>query len=109
MEWLDINSVKNFFFCRQGRTRNSFKLIVFGEEPRVAMIGVHLSEYFEKWRRRTFIHAPRELVPKRINIELFTNEERFTDFIEIRKTITTLSEKNFIMITVVLATGSKSF
>ena len=88
------NGMVGYKFCEKFVAKvdqGSFKLIVFGEEPRVAYDRVHLSEYFENGDAERLSMAPREWYQEN-NIELYTNE-RVTDIHRNSKTITTLSEK----------------
>ncbi len=104
------NGMVGYKFCEKFVAKvdqDSFKLIVFGEEPRVAYDRVHLSEYFENGDAERLSMAPREWYQEH-NIELFTNE-RVTDIHRNSKTITTLSEKTFNYDYLVLATGSSPF
>ena len=104
------NGMVGYKFCEKFVSKvdqDSFKLIVFGEEPRVAYDRVHLSEYFENGDAERLSMAPREWYQEN-NIELYTNE-RVTDIHRNSKTITTLSEKTFNYDYLVLATGSSPF
>ena len=87
--------------------QDSFKLVVFGEEPRVAYDRVHLSGFFENGDAERLSMAPREWYQEN-NIELHTNE-RITDIHRNSKTVTTLSEKTYNYDYLVLATGSSPF
>ncbi len=104
------NGMVGYKFCEKfvaKANKKEFKLIVFGEEPRVAYDRVHLSEFFENADATRLSMAPRQWYADN-NIELYTNE-RVTDIHRKSKTITTLSEKTFSYDYLVLATGSLPF
>lgn len=104
------NGMVGFKFCEKFVSKvdqGSYRLIVFGEEPRVAYDRVHLSEYFENGDAERLSMAPREWYHEN-NIELYTHE-RVTDIHRNSKTITTLNEKTFNYDYLVLATGSSPF
>jgi len=104
------NGMIGYKFCEKfvaKADRSSFKLIVFGEEPRVAYDRVHLSEYFENGDAERLTLATREWY-KENGIELFTNE-RVNDIHRDTKTITTQKGRNIRYDYLVLATGSSPF
>lgn len=104
------NGMVGYKFCEKFVAKadnESFKLIVIGEEPRVAYDRVHLSEFFENGDAERLSMAPREWYEEN-GIELLTNE-RVTDIHRNSKTITTLSEKTLAYDYLVLATGSAPF
>ena len=104
------NGMVGYKFCEKfvaKADRLSFKLIVFGEEPRVAYDRVHLSEYFENGDAEQLTLATREWY-KENGIELFTNE-RVNDIHRDTKTITTQNGRNIHYDYLVLATGSAPF
>ena len=86
---------------------SNYKLIVFGEEPRPAYDRVHLSEYFADQNAERLSMAPRSWYEEN-GIELIT-DERVTDIHRASKTITTISDKEYIYDILVLATGSSAF
>ncbi len=104
------NGMVGYKFCEKFVAKAdgaSYKLIVFGEEPRVAYDRVHLSEFFENCDAERLSMAPREWYDQN-QIELYTNE-RVTDIHSSSKTITTMSEKTFAYDYLILATGSAPF
>lgn len=104
------NGMVGYKFCEKFVAKadmESYRLIVFGEEPRVAYDRVHLSEYFENNDAERLSMASREWYSEN-QIELYT-DERVTDIHRNSKTITTLSEKTFTYDYLVLATGSSPF
>ncbi len=104
------NGMVGYKFCEKfvaKADRKSFKLIVFGEEPREAYDRVHLSEFFENGDAQRLSLAPRKWYEEN-GIELLTNE-RVTDIHRSSKTITTLGEKTLAYDYLVLATGSVPF
>lgn len=97
-------------FCEKFVARgesSQFKLIVFGEEPRVAYDRVHLSQYFGSKDATSLEMAPVSWYVEH-GIELMVNE-RVTDIHRSAKTITTSSDRNFKYDYLVLATGSSAF
>lgn len=104
------NGMVGYKFCEKfvaKANKRSFRLVVFGEEPRVAYDRVHLSEYFENGDADGLSMAPKEWYAEN-GIELHTNE-RVTDIHRKSKSITTLSERTFGYDYLVLATGSTPF
>ncbi|WP_422082843.1 nitrite reductase large subunit NirB [Ulvibacterium sp.] len=104
------NGMVGYKFCEKfvaRKTSKEFRLLVFGEEPRVAYDRVHLSEYFEDGDEEKLTLAPRQWY-KEQGIELFTNE-RITDIERKNKMVTTLSGRAFSYDFLVLATGSAPF
>lgn len=104
------NGMVGYKFCEKFVSKvgqDSFKLVVFGEEPRVAYDRVHLSSFFENGDAERLSMAPRAWYQEN-NIELHT-DERVTDIHRNSKTITTLSEKTYNYDYLVLATGSSPF
>ncbi|MCM4162937.1 MULTISPECIES: nitrite reductase large subunit NirB [unclassified Arenibacter] len=104
------NGMVGYKFCEKFVSnvgQDFFKLVVFGEESRVAYDRVHLSGFFENGDAERLSMAPREWYQEN-NIELHTNE-RVTDIHRNSKTITTLSERTYNYDYLVLATGSSPF
>ncbi|KJD33889.1 nitrite reductase [Tamlana nanhaiensis] len=104
------NGMVGYKFCEkfaEKATDTSFKLTVFGEEPRPAYDRVHLSEYFENQDAKALEMAPAEWYSEN-NIDLVTNE-RVVDIHRSSKTITTSKDRTFTYDYLVLATGSSPF
>lgn len=104
------NGMVGYKFCEKLMAKTegaSYKVIVFGEEPRPAYDRVHLSEYFADQDAERLSMAPRSWYEEN-NIELITNE-RVTDVHRANKTITTISDKEYTYDYLVLATGSSAF
>lgn len=104
------NGMVGYKFCEKFVAQNqndTFKLIVFGEEPRVAYDRVHLSEFFENGDAERLTLAPRTWYEEH-GIELMINE-RVVDIHRANKTVTTLSDRTFKYDYLVLATGSAPF
>ncbi|WP_420402035.1 nitrite reductase large subunit NirB [Flagellimonas sp.] len=104
------NGMVGYKFCEKfvaHEDSKDFKLIVFGEEPRVAYDRVHLSEFFENGDAEQLTLAPRSWYEEH-DIELYTNE-RVVDIDRETKTVTTLSNSMFTYDYLVLATGSVPF
>jgi len=104
------NGMVGYKFCEKfinREERQQFKLVVFGEEPRVAYDRVHLSEFFENQNAKALELAPVDWYTEN-GIELVVNE-RVTDIHRSTKTITTASDKEFAYDYLVLATGSAPF
>lgn len=104
------NGMVGYKFCEKFTAKadkRSFRLIVFGEEPRVAYDRVHLSEYFENGDAERLTLAPRSWYQEN-GIELHT-EERVTDIHRKSKSITTSGERTIGYDYLVLATGSAPF
>jgi nitrite reductase (NADH) large subunit len=104
------NGMVGYKFCEKFVAKTGsehYKLVVFGEEPRVAYDRVHLSAFFENGDAERLSLAPRQWYEEH-GIALHTNE-RVTDIHRKSKTITTLSEKTFHYDYLVLATGSAPF
>lgn len=104
------NGMVGYKFCEKfvaQADKTKYKLIVFGEEPRVAYDRVHLSEFFEDGDAERLSLAPRSWYEEN-DIELHTNE-RVSDIHRTDKTITTSNETSFTYDQLVLATGSVPF
>lgn len=104
------NGMVGYKFCEKfvaTETSREFRLLVFGEEPRVAYDRVHLSAYFEDGDGEKLTLAPREWYKEK-GIALYTHE-RITDIQRKNKTVTTLSGRVFSYDYLVLATGSAPF
>ncbi len=104
------NGMVGYKFCEKfinSTKKNTFKLIVFGEEPRPAYDRVHLSEFFENRNAQALEMAPLEWY-KSNNIDLITNT-RVASVHSISKTIETINEEIYSYDYLVLATGSSAF
>ncbi|MEO1484543.1 MAG: nitrite reductase large subunit NirB [Bacteroidota bacterium] len=104
------NGMVGYKFCEKfvaQEQSKAFRLVVFGEEPRVAYDRVHLSEFFENGDAERLTLAPTSWYLEN-GIELHTHE-RVVDIQRESKTVTTLSEKTFSYDYLVLATGSVPF
>jgi len=104
------NGMVGYKFCEKFVAQadsSKYKLIVFGEEPRVAYDRVHLSEFFEDGDAERLSLAPRSWYEEN-NIALYTNE-RVSEIHKTNKTITTSKDKTLAYDQLVLATGSVPF
>lgn len=104
------NGMVGYKFCEKFVAQANaakYKLIVFGEEPRVAYDRVHLSEFFEDGDAERLSLAPRSWYEEN-GIELYTNE-RVLDIHRTDKTVTTSNDRTFTYDQLVLATGSVPF
>jgi len=104
------NGMVGYKFCEKlvaQSTKEAFKIIVFGEEPRPAYDRVHLSEYFENKDAKALEMAPRSWYEEN-KIELIT-DVRVTDISRNSKTITTAKDAKYSYDYLVLATGSSAF
>ncbi len=104
------NGMVGYKFCEKfiaQADNTKYKLIVFGEEPRVAYDRVHLSEFFEDGNAERLSLAPRSWYEEN-NIDLYTNE-RVSEIHRASKTITTSNNLSFYYDHLVLATGSAPF
>lgn len=104
------NGMVGYKFCEKFVAKEGsekYKLIVFGEEPRPAYDRVHLSEFFENEDAKALELAPANWYAEN-NIELISNE-RITDIHNKKKTISTVSDKQYPYDYLVLATGSSAF
>ena len=104
------NGMVGYKFCEKFVAQADaakYKLIIFGEEPRVAYDRVHLSEFFEDGDAERLSLAPRSWYEEN-DIELYTNE-RVSDIHRIEKTVTTSNDRTFTYDQLVLATGSVPF
>ncbi len=104
------NGMVGYKFCEKfvaQAAHTEYKLIVFGEEPRVAYDRVHLSEFFEDGDAERLSLAPRSWYEEN-GIELYTGE-RVTEIRRTAKTITTSKDGTFTYDHLVLATGSVPF
>ncbi len=104
------NGMVGYKFCEKfvaQADNGKYKLLVFGEEPRVAYDRVHLSEFFEDGDAERLSLAPRSWYEEN-GIELYTNE-RVSDIHKTAKTVTTSNDRTFTYDQLVLATGSVPF
>lgn len=104
------NGMVGYKFCEKfvAQDKNkSFKITVFGEEPRPAYDRVHLSEFFESKNAKALEMAPAEWYADN-NIDLITGE-RVADINRSSKTITTANDREFAYDFLILATGSSPF
>ena len=104
------NGMVGYKFCEKFVAQEKykdFKLIVFGEEPRVAYDRVHLSEFFENGDADKLTLAPRTWYEQK-GIELHTNE-RVVAIQRNTKVITTRSGQVYSYDYLILATGSIPF
>lgn len=104
------NGMVGYKFCEKfvaHANSKSFKITVFGEEPRPAYDRVHLSEFFENQDAKALEMAPATWYSDH-GIELITGE-RVTDINRTSKTITTVTDCEFSYDYLVLATGSSAF
>lgn len=104
------NGMVGYKFCEKfvaASKPEEFKLIVFGEEPRVAYDRVHLSEYFEECNADKLTLAPRSWYEEN-GITLYTNE-KVVGIQRASKSIFTSSNKTFNYDYLVIATGSVPF
>ena len=104
------NGMVGYKFCEKFVSQSNpgtFKITVFGEEPRPAYDRVHLSEYFENQDAKALEMAPAEWYAEN-GIDLIVGE-RVTDIHRERKTITTVKDREFSYDYLVLATGSSAF
>lgn len=104
------NGMVGYKFCEKlvaQSTKEAFKIIVFGEEPRPAYDRVHLSEYFENKDAKALEMAPRSWYEEN-KIELIT-DARVTDISRNSKTVTTAKDAKYSYDYLVLATGSSAF
>jgi len=104
------NGMVGYKFCAKFVAqvdKTQYKLIVFGDEPRVAYDRVHLSEFFENSDAERLSLAPKRWYEKN-DIDLYINE-RVTDIERNEKYITTSKGNRFTYDQLVLATGSAPF
>lgn len=104
------NGMVGYKFCEKfvaKASKEAFKLIVFGEEPRPAYDRVHLSEFFENQDAKALELAPKNWYEEH-GVELIT-KERVTDIHRNSKTLTTASDATYNYDYLVLATGSLPF
>lgn len=104
------NGMVGYKFCEKFVNRapaREYRLLVFGEEPRVAYDRVHLSAYFENRDAVALELAPRSWYAGN-GIELISNA-RVADIHRERKSITTTREEEYKYDYLVLATGSVPF
>ncbi|MCR8669236.1 nitrite reductase large subunit NirB [Aestuariibaculum sp. M13] len=104
------NGMVGYKFCEKFVAEvksQTYKITVFGEEPRPAYDRVHLSEYFENQDAEALEMAPRSWYEE-YGIELITGE-RVADIHRSKKTITTAKDREFEYDYLVLATGSSPF
>ncbi|MCH4552874.1 nitrite reductase large subunit NirB [Aestuariibaculum lutulentum] len=104
------NGMVGYKFCEKFVAEvksQTYKITVFGEEPRPAYDRVHLSEYFENQDAEALEMAPRSWYEEH-GIELITGE-RVADIHRSKKTITTAKDREFEYDYLVLATGSSPF
>lgn len=104
------NGMVGYKFCQKFVAQEEskhFKLIVFGEEPRVAYDRVHLSDFFGNRDATALELAPFTWYAEN-GIDLIINE-RVTDIQRTKKKITTGSDQEYGYDYLVLATGSAPF
>lgn len=104
------NGMVGYKFCEKFVSQaehGAYRLLVFGEEPRVAYDRVHLSAFFEDRDAAALELAPRNWYADH-GIELISSE-RVSDVHRKNKTVTTSSEREFAYDYLVLATGSVPF
>ena len=104
------NGMVGYKFCEKfvsKASKEKFKLIVFGEEPRPAYDRVHLSAFFKKSDAKALEMAPISWYEEN-GIELITNE-RVIDIRRKEQCISTINDKNYNYDYLVLATGSSAF
>ena len=104
------NGMVGYKFCEKFVAQpesTSYKVIIFGEEPRAAYDRVHLSSYFENQDAKALELAPRSWYEDH-NIDLICNEY-VSDINRDAQTIETASGKNYSYDTLILATGSSPF
>jgi nitrite reductase (NADH) large subunit len=104
------NGMVGYKFCEKfvaASENESFKVIVFGEEPRPAYDRVHLSEFFENQDAKALEMAPAEWY-KENGIDLIV-DERVSDIQRNTKTIITAKNRVYNYDYLVLATGSSAF
>lgn len=104
------NGMVGYKFCEkfvEKAASKDFKITVFGEEPRPAYDRVHLSEFFENQDAKALEMAPLEWYTEH-GIDLIVGE-RVSDIHRSKKTITTVSDREFSYDYLVLATGSSAF
>lgn len=104
------NGMVGYKFCEKfvaQAKKGAYKLIVFGEEPRVAYDRVHLSAFFETQDAKALELAPASWYAEQ-GIQLVSNE-RVADIHRRTKTITTTKDNEFSYDYLVLATGSAPF
>lgn len=104
------NGMVGYKFCEKFVAQDeskTFKITVFGEEPRPAYDRVHLSEFFESQNAKALEMAPAEWYAEN-DIDLITGE-RVADINRSSKTITTAKDREFSYDYLVLATGSSPF
>ncbi|WP_159022849.1 nitrite reductase large subunit NirB [Formosa sp. L2A11] len=104
------NGMVGYKFCEKFVAKEgseTYKITVFGEEPRPAYDRVHLSEFFESQDAKALEMAPRSWYEEN-NIDLVT-DVRITDIHRSKKTVTSANEKEYEYDYLVLATGSSAF
>jgi len=104
------NGMVGYKFCEKFVAQadsSKYKLVVFGEEPRVAYDRVHLSEFFEDGDAERLSLAPRSWYEEN-GIELHTSV-RISEINKTAKTVSTSTDTTFTYDHLVLATGSVPF
>ncbi len=104
------NGMVGYKFCEKfvaQANKDSYQLVVFGEEPRVAYDRVHLSEYFEDGDAERLSLAPKTWYSDH-GIQLHI-DERVTEINRNAKTIGTSKGTQYAYDTLVMATGSAPF
>ncbi|MEN1783868.1 MAG: nitrite reductase large subunit NirB [Bacteroidota bacterium] len=104
------NGMVGYKFCEKMvalAEGNTFKIKVFGEEPRPAYDRVHLSAYFEDQDAKSLELAPASWYQEN-NVELITGQY-VNDIDRTGKTITTKAGDTYAYDYLVLATGSVPF
>ena len=102
------NGMVGYKFCEKLKSKSdSFKLIVFGEEPRRAYDRVHLSEYFNGKTAEDLSMSTASWYEEQ-EIALYLNNP-VTGVNRMAKTVSTLSGETFDYDFLVFATGSAAF
>ncbi|MBM1107744.1 nitrite reductase large subunit [Aurantibacter crassamenti] len=104
------NGMVGYKFCEKFIAQADgakYKLVVFGEEPRVAYDRVHLSEFFEDGDAERLSLAPRNWYTEN-GIDLYTSE-LVSEIQKDKKTITTSKGTTMVYDQLVIATGSVPF
>lgn len=102
------NGMVGYKFCEKLKSKSdSFKLVVFGEEPRRAYDRVHLSEYFNGKTAEDLSMSTAEWYAEQ-DIDLYLNNP-IVSVNRLEKSVTTLAGEKFTYDFLVFATGSAAF